>query len=168
MFDRRLLLIDIGGGSTEILVGERGETLAAGSLKLGAIRLTGRFFRGDRLHPGAVDALPAPRALGLLAPMVREVERLGFEVAIGSLGHRRDRGRDGPGRAGASEPRPQPTTNFVLTAAEIRRPSSRPRRRADTWPSGAGSPGSTPTGPTSSWAAPSCSSRWWPRSASTS
>ena len=28
VFDKRLLLVDIGGGSTEVLVGERGETLA--------------------------------------------------------------------------------------------------------------------------------------------
>ena len=56
VFDRRLLLCDIGGGSTELLVGLRGEVLASRSLKLGAIRLTRRFFDGDRVHPGAVDA----------------------------------------------------------------------------------------------------------------
>src|SRR4051812_31420630 len=54
VFDRRLVLIDIGGGSTEVLVGEHGEILTSGSLKLGAIRLTRRFFRSDRLHPAAV------------------------------------------------------------------------------------------------------------------
>src|SRR4051812_36947166 len=36
VFDQRLLLVDIGGGSTEILVGERGQTIAARSFKLGA------------------------------------------------------------------------------------------------------------------------------------
>jgi exopolyphosphatase/guanosine-5'-triphosphate,3'-diphosphate pyrophosphatase len=85
VFDDRLVLVDIGGGSTEILVGERGETLAAGSLKLGAIRLTRRFFRGERLHPGAVQACRR-YVRSALAPMVREVERFGFEVAIGSSG----------------------------------------------------------------------------------
>ena len=44
VFDRRLLLVDIGGGSTELLIGEKGETLAARSFKLGAVRLTDRFF----------------------------------------------------------------------------------------------------------------------------
>ena len=85
VFDQRLVLIDIGGGSTEILVGEKGETLAAGSLKLGAIRLSRRFFRGDRLHPGAVEGCRR-HVRSALAPMVREVERFGFEVAIGSSG----------------------------------------------------------------------------------
>jgi exopolyphosphatase/guanosine-5'-triphosphate,3'-diphosphate pyrophosphatase len=85
VFDRRLVLIDIGGGSTEILVGEQGETLTAGSLKIGAIRLTRRFFRTDRLHPSAVDACRRYIRAGLV-PMAREVRRSGFEVAVGSSG----------------------------------------------------------------------------------
>ncbi|HEY5155011.1 MAG TPA: Ppx/GppA phosphatase family protein [Acidimicrobiales bacterium] len=85
VFDRRLLLIDIGGGSTEVLVGERGETLAVRSFKLGAIRLTRRFFKSERLHPGAVDACRRHVA-AMLAPMARGVERLGFDVAVGSSG----------------------------------------------------------------------------------
>src|SRR3546814_7168017 len=56
VYDRRLVLCDIGGGSTELLVSLRGEVLAARSLKLGAIRLTERFFRGRLLHPSALDA----------------------------------------------------------------------------------------------------------------
>ncbi len=85
VFDKRLVLIDIGGGSTEILVGERGETLAAGSFKLGAIRLSRRFFGGERNHPGAVDSCRR-HIRSALAPMVREVEALGFNVAIASSG----------------------------------------------------------------------------------
>ena len=54
VFDQRMLLVDIGGGSTEVLVGERGETLAARSFKLGAVRLTDRFF------PAAVRPRLAP------------------------------------------------------------------------------------------------------------
>ena len=85
VFDRRLVLIDIGGGSTEILVGQQGETLAAGSLKLGAIRLTRRFFGSGALHPGAVDACRR-HVRSRLAPMVHEVERHGFDVAVASSG----------------------------------------------------------------------------------
>jgi len=40
VFDQTLLLCDIVGGSTELLVGKKGETLAARSRKLVAIRLT--------------------------------------------------------------------------------------------------------------------------------
>ena len=62
-----------------------GELLAAKSHKLGAIRLTRRFFEADRLHPGAVDA--ARRHIrGSLVPIAREVEVLGFDVAVGTSG----------------------------------------------------------------------------------
>jgi exopolyphosphatase/guanosine-5'-triphosphate,3'-diphosphate pyrophosphatase len=84
-FDRRMLMFDIGGGSTEVLLGERAEVLAVRSFKLGAIRLTRRFFRTSRVHPGAIDA--ARRYVrSMLAPMARDVERLGFDVAVGSSG----------------------------------------------------------------------------------
>ncbi len=49
VFDKRILMIDIGGGSTELLVGEKGEILFSTSLKLGAIRLTEKFLKKDPL-----------------------------------------------------------------------------------------------------------------------
>jgi exopolyphosphatase/guanosine-5'-triphosphate,3'-diphosphate pyrophosphatase len=85
VYDQQLLLVDIGGGSTELLVGKQGEILTARSLKLGAIRLTTRFFDGDLVHPGAVDACRR-HIRATLAPVVRDVRRLGFEVAVGSSG----------------------------------------------------------------------------------
>ena len=63
VFDDRLLLCDIGGGSTELLIGERSEVLASASLKLGAVRLTNRFFAGDPTAvppPAACCARPWP------------------------------------------------------------------------------------------------------------
>jgi exopolyphosphatase/guanosine-5'-triphosphate,3'-diphosphate pyrophosphatase len=85
VFEQRLLLCDIGGGSTELLVGLRGEVLAARSLKLGAIRLTRRFFDGELVHPGAVDACRR-FVRSTLAPFAREIRALDVEVAIGSSG----------------------------------------------------------------------------------
>lgn len=118
VYDKRLVLIDIGGGSTEILVGERGETLAAGSLKLGAIRLTRRFFRTDRLHPGAVDACRRFIRASLVS-MVREVERTGFEVAVGSSGTIEAVAAMAQAVRDEGEP-PRTFNNFVLTRAEVR------------------------------------------------
>ena len=46
VYDKRVLTIDIGGGSTEYLVGKSGIPEFAVSLKLGAIRLKDRFFTG--------------------------------------------------------------------------------------------------------------------------
>lgn len=85
VYERRILLCDIGGGSTELLVGQRGEVVASRSLKLGAIRLTERFFRTDQLHPGAVDACRR-FVRSTLAPVVRELGPLRPELAVGSSG----------------------------------------------------------------------------------
>jgi exopolyphosphatase/guanosine-5'-triphosphate,3'-diphosphate pyrophosphatase len=85
VFEHRLLLCDIGGGSTEILVGERGQMLTARSFKLGAVRLTNRFFAGERLHPSAVSSCRT-FIRSTLSPYAREVATFGFEVAVGSSG----------------------------------------------------------------------------------
>src|SRR3954470_9075864 len=85
VFDQRMLMIDIGGGSTEFLVGEGGEVLSARSLKLGAIRLTDRFFRDEPLKPKQVDAC-RDYVRAYLFPVVRDVRELGFDVCVGSSG----------------------------------------------------------------------------------
>lgn len=85
VFDRRLLLCDIGGGSTELLVGERGETLLAASLKLGSLRLTNRFFSTEMLHPSAVSSCRRHVA-SLVSDFARTARDLGHEVMVGSSG----------------------------------------------------------------------------------
>lgn len=44
---QRILIIDIGGGSAEIIVGENGRFREAYSKPLGAVRLTGMFLKND-------------------------------------------------------------------------------------------------------------------------
>ncbi len=85
VYDRRVLLIDIGGGSTEVLVGEHSEVLAARSFKLGAVRLTDRFFPGGTVTP---DALRTARnyVRSVLTHFERDVTEHGFDVAVGSSG----------------------------------------------------------------------------------
>jgi exopolyphosphatase/guanosine-5'-triphosphate,3'-diphosphate pyrophosphatase len=85
VFDRRVVVCDIGGGSTELVVGNQGDVVASRSLKLGSIRLTRRYFPGDKLERGAVEACRRD-IRAALAPAVREVERSGFDVAVGSSG----------------------------------------------------------------------------------
>ncbi|HEU5002416.1 MAG TPA: Ppx/GppA phosphatase family protein [Actinomycetota bacterium] len=85
VFDQRLLLCDIGGGSTELLLGYQGESLAARSMKLGAIRLTQRFFSAERATSAAVDSCRR-FVRSTLSSFRREVERYGFDVAVGSSG----------------------------------------------------------------------------------
>jgi exopolyphosphatase/guanosine-5'-triphosphate,3'-diphosphate pyrophosphatase len=115
-FDQRLLVCDIGGGSTELVVGQQGEVLASRSFKLGAIRLTQRFFPEGRRTKDAVQACRR-YVRATLAPFAREVRRLGWEVMAGSSGtigavcqvvaaHR-------------DQPRPQTFNNFTVTRDEV-------------------------------------------------
>ena len=85
VYDRQVLVCDIGGGSTELVVGRKGDILTARSLKLGAIRLTRRYFAKNKLNGDAVEACRRD-IRATLAPAVREIERLGFDVAVGSSG----------------------------------------------------------------------------------
>ena len=85
LLDKRHLVIDIGGGSTEFIVGDGTEPLLLRSLKLGAIRLTDRFFpegrtrkRSVRECRGYIDSF--------LGHLPAEIARLGFETAVGSSG----------------------------------------------------------------------------------
>ena len=117
VFDRRLLLCDIGGGSTEILVGERGEVLTARSFKLGAVRLTNRFFPGQRLHPGAVSSCRG-FVRSTLSPYSREVAGHGFEVAVGSSGTIHAVAAMAQAAAGGEPPRS--FNRFRLTADDVR------------------------------------------------
>ena len=85
VYDRDVLVIDIGGGSTELIVGSGGKMRAARSLKLGAIRLTDRFFAHEPIGPENVDACRA-YVRAFLNPVVRRIRRAGFSVAVGSSG----------------------------------------------------------------------------------
>jgi len=85
VFDRRLLLVDVGGGSTELLIGECGDTLAARSLKLGAVRLTDRFFLGGEVTSRSVKAC-RNHIRSVLEHFSRDVAQHGFDVAVASSG----------------------------------------------------------------------------------
>jgi len=85
LLDERILVIDIGGGSTELVVGEGTDVLLARSLKLGAIRLTDRFFPEGEIGQHAVrDCRTYVRSF--LAPAVADVRALGPFTAVGSSG----------------------------------------------------------------------------------
>lgn len=95
VYDQRILLADIGGGSTELLVGEGQSIKAARSLKLGAIRLTDKFFRPDPDDPGRKALLKTQKkqakkcreyVLSMLAPVAHDLKPLGHDLAIGSSG----------------------------------------------------------------------------------
>jgi exopolyphosphatase/guanosine-5'-triphosphate,3'-diphosphate pyrophosphatase len=116
VFDRRHLLVDIGGGSTEFVVGQDGEMLEARSLKLGAIRLTERFLRDEPLKGRALtECRQYIRAY--LTQVVRLVKQAGFEVAVGSSGTIVNLAEIS--RALRGEPTPKQVSGAVLTAKQL-------------------------------------------------
>ena len=83
--DRPMFVCDIGGGSTEVVVGIDDEVMFARSFKLGAVRLTDRFFSSTTLHPSAIPSCRSfiRSSLSVVAP---EVLELGFEIVATSSG----------------------------------------------------------------------------------
>jgi exopolyphosphatase/guanosine-5'-triphosphate,3'-diphosphate pyrophosphatase len=85
IFDKRVLLIDIGGGSTEFLIGFKREIDYDNSLKLGAIRLTKRFFDNEKLDNKSVKDC-RKFIQGTMNPVTRQIKNLNFDLAVGSSG----------------------------------------------------------------------------------
>ncbi|CAN5440765.1 Ppx/GppA phosphatase family protein [soil metagenome] len=85
VFDKRLALIDVGGGSTEVLFGYKGAVAYARSVKLGSLRMTNRFFPDGVVEDGALQKCRAYVA-NRLAPMVHEIVELDHEIAVASSG----------------------------------------------------------------------------------
>jgi exopolyphosphatase/guanosine-5'-triphosphate,3'-diphosphate pyrophosphatase len=83
--ERPMLLCDIGGGSTEIVLGNDDEVLLARSFKLGAVRLTDRFFNSATLHPSSVSSCRS-HVRSTLMVLQSEVIEFGFDVAVASSG----------------------------------------------------------------------------------
>lgn len=115
--DRPMFVCDIGGGSTEVVVGLDDEVLFARSFKLGAVRLTDRFFASNTLHPSAVPSCRAfiRSTLSVVAP---EVLELGFEVVAASSGTAETIARMILRMRG--EPEPKSLNRFEFSGDEVR------------------------------------------------
>ncbi len=84
---RNALIMDIGGGSTELIVGDSKNYQFLDSLRMGAIRLTQEFL-GDALKPVTPTqwAAMTRHIRSALVPAVRAVSGAGFSVMYGSSG----------------------------------------------------------------------------------
>jgi len=81
VYDAQVLVIDIGGGSTELVVSNENRRTTARSLKLGAIRLTDRFFTQEPVKARAVDAC-RDYVRAFLSPVTRDINAHGFTAHI--------------------------------------------------------------------------------------
>ncbi len=83
--DKRTLSIDIGGGSTEIILSEKGKIITSMSLKLGAVRLTQKFFPDFVLDNERVEKCRKWIEGEIYRP-VMEIKKHGFQICAGSAG----------------------------------------------------------------------------------
>jgi exopolyphosphatase/guanosine-5'-triphosphate,3'-diphosphate pyrophosphatase len=76
------VVVDIGGGSTEIISGEGEDGTQVISLELGCVRLTERLMRSDPPSPSELEAVRR-HVLDVFADKLRSFELNGVERAIG-------------------------------------------------------------------------------------
>jgi exopolyphosphatase / guanosine-5'-triphosphate,3'-diphosphate pyrophosphatase len=80
-----ILVIDVGGGSTELVVSRRGRVILNESMPLGVVRLAARYSRSD--PPSREDRNAIRRAIRKEARRaVSAVRRTGFRACVGSSG----------------------------------------------------------------------------------
>ncbi len=81
----RRLVVDIGGGSTELIVGEGLDPLLLDSLYMGCVSWSLRFFPGGRITAAGMEAAVTAARLELEA-VERRYRGLGWASAVGSSG----------------------------------------------------------------------------------
>jgi exopolyphosphatase/guanosine-5'-triphosphate,3'-diphosphate pyrophosphatase len=81
----RRLVTDIGGGSTELIIGEGYEPLQLESVQVGCVSLSQRFFADGRLSAKRIERARLAARLEL-EPIQQAFVRRGWERAVGSSG----------------------------------------------------------------------------------
>jgi exopolyphosphatase/guanosine-5'-triphosphate,3'-diphosphate pyrophosphatase len=81
----RRLVVDIGGGSTECIVGERFEPIRADSLYMGCVSWSQQFFPGGKVTADRFERAKTAARLEL-EPIERAFQASGWTRAIGSSG----------------------------------------------------------------------------------
>jgi exopolyphosphatase/guanosine-5'-triphosphate,3'-diphosphate pyrophosphatase len=81
----RRLVLDIGGGSTELIVGEGLDTLAMESLHLGCVSMSQQYFPRGRVSREAFDQAELAASLEL-RPVKNTFRRAGWVNAVGASG----------------------------------------------------------------------------------
>ncbi|MED7789184.1 Ppx/GppA phosphatase family protein [Francisella sp. 19X1-34] len=82
---QKTLVIDIGGGSTEIVIGRGDKILIARSLDMGCVGMQKDFFTNERLDFANFHAA-ALKAKQILEPILSKYKRIGWNNVLGSSG----------------------------------------------------------------------------------
>jgi exopolyphosphatase/guanosine-5'-triphosphate,3'-diphosphate pyrophosphatase len=83
--EQRRLVMDIGGGSTEIIIGKHFKPLYMESLFVGCVSLTQKFFNKDKITAKAFDKAEM-KVMRELRPYHSKYKKLGWKEAVGSSG----------------------------------------------------------------------------------
>ena len=81
----QVLVVDIGGGSTELIIGEGFDHKALTSRKMGCVSFTQSFFGNGKLGEKAFNAAVL-EAQHQLAPIINQYRKLGWQSCLGSSG----------------------------------------------------------------------------------
>ena len=85
MVEHNRLVVDIGGGSTECIIGQKLKPRSVESLYMGCVSYTARFFPGGRIDKkGMKNAELAAREQ--VQTIAERFEKLGWKEAVGSSG----------------------------------------------------------------------------------
>jgi len=85
LYDKNILAIDIGGGSTEFIIGCKEKIKYSNSLKMGTVRFTEKYFKNKKFKNKDIERCRRD-IKGMLIPVCRDIKSLGFEKVIGSSG----------------------------------------------------------------------------------
>ncbi|MCX6151689.1 MAG: hypothetical protein NTX22_14295 [Ignavibacteriales bacterium] len=83
--NQKILCIDIGGGSTEFIIGLNEKILFSSSVKLGAVRLSKMFFPDFIITEEGIKSC-LNHIQEIISPVVKEIQEIGFEKCIGTSG----------------------------------------------------------------------------------
>jgi exopolyphosphatase/guanosine-5'-triphosphate,3'-diphosphate pyrophosphatase len=131
---KKALFIDIGGGSTELILGTQTEHLLLESLKLGAIRLGGRFLTGvTGPVPSSLYDTMRQYVRAVAAHALRRVRAEGFDVVVASSGTAMNLAQAAARRGGQDLPTVNnyrlKTSDLASVAEALRKLSLDERRR---------------------------------------
>lgn len=85
MSDEQRLVMDIGGGSTEYIIGHGMKNSHLTSTEMGCVSITQKFFADDQITSGNM-AQAVTRCRQILLPHVQQLKELGWDCALGASG----------------------------------------------------------------------------------
>lgn len=85
MDDQRRLVVDIGGGSTELIIGQQMEALQVNSFFMGCVSMSKRFFADGKISAKAM-ASAETLAKQELEPLQKRYDSGQWDVALGASG----------------------------------------------------------------------------------